>query len=170
MLSIPLFLSDVAGSEVLVIVLVVLLFFGSKSVPGIAKSLGQALYQIRNASNELQQEIRKSGEEMKKELNLDGILKETEEALTQPLDQVYTEIDNTVHYGSIPKQGSAQVTTGNPVVETDANVAESTDVAENHNLDLEENDAVSNYVDQISLDQPNDSSNNVDPTNTKTTA
>ena len=68
MFSIPLFLSDVAGSEVMVIVLVVLLFFGSKSVPGIAKSLGQALYQIRNASNELQQEIRKSGEDMKKDL------------------------------------------------------------------------------------------------------
>ena len=70
MLSIPLFLSDVAGSEVIVIVLVVLLFFGSKSVPGIAKSLGQAIYQIRNASNDLQQEIRKSGEEMKKDLEL----------------------------------------------------------------------------------------------------
>ena len=63
--SIPLFLSDVAGSEVIVIVLVVLLFFGSKSVPGIAKTLGQALYQVRNASNDLQQEIRRSGQEMK---------------------------------------------------------------------------------------------------------
>ena len=72
--SIPLFLSDVAGSEVIVIVLVVLLFFGSKSVPGIAKTLGQALYQVRNASNELQQEIRKSGQEMKADLNIESIL------------------------------------------------------------------------------------------------
>lgn len=117
MLSIPLFLSDVAGSEVLVIVLVVLLFFGSKSVPGIAKSLGQALYQIRNASNELQQEIRKSGEEMKKDLNLQDVLKETEESLTQPLDQMYTDLDNTIHYGSMPKQVRQQVTTGNPISE-----------------------------------------------------
>jgi sec-independent protein translocase protein TatA len=115
--SIPLFLSDVAGSEVIVIVLVVLLFFGSKSVPGIAKTLGQALYQVRNASNELQQEIRKSGQEMKSDLNLEGILKETEETLVAPLDQMTTDIDNTIHYGSMPKQVKQQVTAGNPIEE-----------------------------------------------------
>ena len=125
MFSIPLFLSDVAGSEVMVIVLVVLLFFGSKSVPGIAKSLGQALYQIRNASNELQQEIRKSGEDMKKDLNLQNVLKETDENLTQPLDQMYTDLDNTIHYGSMPKQVKQQVTAGNPVIETPATTIDS---------------------------------------------
>ena len=124
MMSIPLFLSDVAGSEVMVIVLVVLLFFGSKSVPGIAKSLGQALYQIRNASNELQQEIRKSGEDIKKDLNIQNVLKETEESLTQPLDQMYTDLDNTIHYGSMPKQVKQQVTAGNPVLETPAKTEE----------------------------------------------
>jgi sec-independent protein translocase protein TatA len=118
--SIPLFLSDVAGSEVIVIVLVVLLFFGSKSVPGIAKTLGQALYQVRNASNELQQEIRKSGQEMKSDLNLEGILKETEETLVAPLDQITTDIDNTIHYGSMPKQVKQQVTAGNPTEEPSA--------------------------------------------------
>lgn len=128
MMSIPLFLSDVAGSEVMVIVLVVLLFFGSKSVPGIAKSLGQALYQIRNASNELQQEIRKSGEDIKKDLNIQNVLKETEESLTQPLDQMYTDLDNTIHYGSMPKQVKQQVTAGNPIIETPA-------ISEEPNLD-----------------------------------
>ena len=116
-----LFLSDVAGSEVLLIVLIVLLFFGSKSIPGIAKTLGQALYQIRNASNDLQQEIRKSGQEMKADLNIQSILKETEETLTGPLDQVTTDIDNTVHYGSLPKQVKQQVTAGNPVEENSEN-------------------------------------------------
>ena len=121
MLSIPLFLSDVAGSEVIVIVLVVLLFFGSKSVPGIAKTLGQAIYQIRNATNDLQQEIRKSGQEMKSDLNLDSVLKETEEALVQPIDQMTTDIDNTIHYGSMPKQVKQQVTAGNPIEEPQTN-------------------------------------------------
>jgi sec-independent protein translocase protein TatA len=97
------------------------MFFGSKSVPGIAKTLGQALYQIRNASNDLQQEIRKSGQEMKSELNLEGILKETEEALVQPLDQMTTDIDNTIHYGSMPKQVKQQVTAGNPVEDNESN-------------------------------------------------
>ena len=121
MFSIPLFLSDVAGSEVIVIVLVVLLLFGSKSVPGIAKTLGQAMYQIRNATNDLQQEIRKSGQEMKSDLNLDSVLKETEEALVQPIDQMTTDIDNTIHYGSMPKQVKQQVTAGNPIEEPQTN-------------------------------------------------
>ena len=55
----PLFLNDVAGSEIIVIILVVLIFFGSKSIPGIAKTLGKTLYQIKNASAELQNEIKK---------------------------------------------------------------------------------------------------------------
>lgn len=119
----------------MVIVLVVLLFFGSKSVPGIAKSLGQALYQIRNASNELQQEIRKSGEDMKKDLNLQNVLKETEETLTQPLDQMYTDLDNTIHYGSMPKQVKQQVTAGNPVIETPAPTIEVPTQTHQPNLD-----------------------------------
>jgi sec-independent protein translocase protein TatA len=164
MLSIPLFLSDVAGSEVIVIVLVVLLFFGSKSVPGIAKSLGQAIYQIRNASNDLQQEIRKSGEEMKKDLNLDGILKETEASIAQPLDQMYSDLDHTVHYGSMPKQVKQQVTAGNPVVEN------SVDLDEKQNTDAEGKQDTNAEPDQVSLDQTNDTPNNLDQTNSITTA
>jgi sec-independent protein translocase protein TatA len=164
MLSIPLFLSDVAGSEVMVIVLVVLLFFGSKSVPGIAKSLGQAIYQIRNASNDLQQEIRKSGEEMKKDLNLDGILKETEASIAQPLDQMYSDLDHTIHYGSMPKQVKQQVTAGNPVVEN------SVDLDEKQNTDTEVRQDTNAQPDQISLDQTNDTPNNLDQTNSTTTA
>jgi sec-independent protein translocase protein TatA len=164
MLSIPLFLSDVAGSEVIVIVLVVLLFFGSKSVPGIAKSLGQAIYQIRNASNDLQQEIRKSGEEMKKDLNLDGILKETEASIAQPLDQMYSDLDHTIHYGSMPKQVKQQVTAGNPVVEN------SVDLDEKQNTDAEGKQDSNTEPDQVSSDQTNDTPNNLDQTNSTTTA
>jgi Sec-independent protein translocase protein TatA len=121
MQPIALFLNDVAGSEIVLIVLVVLMFFGSKSIPGIAKTLGQALYQIRNASNDLQQEIRRSGQEMKADLNIKDILKETEESLTGPIEQITTDINHTVHYGSMPKQVKQQVTAGNPVEEVSDN-------------------------------------------------
>ena len=99
----PLFLGDVAGSEIVVILIVILLFFGSKSIPGIAKTMGQAMYQIRNASNELQQEIKKSGVGIKEELNINSILKETQEQLVQPLDQMYSDVENSVHYTGRPK-------------------------------------------------------------------
>ena len=103
MYMLPLFLGDVAGSEIVVILIVILLFFGSKSIPGIAKTMGQAMYQIRNASNELQQEIKKSGVGIKEELNIDSLLKETQEQLVQPLDQMYTDVENSVHYTGRPQ-------------------------------------------------------------------
>ena len=40
--TLPLLFNDVDGYEVLVIILVVLIFFGPKSIPGIAKTLGRA--------------------------------------------------------------------------------------------------------------------------------
>lgn len=108
-----LFLNDVAGSEILVIFLVILLFFGSKSIPGIAKSLGKALFEFRNATNEIKQEIKNSGGDIKGDLNLDSFLKETTEEIQRPLDQVFTDVDNAVHYDPVSSTPRAVVTTGN---------------------------------------------------------
>lgn len=97
---IPLFLNDIAGSEILVIIFVVLIFFGSKSIPGIAKTLGKTLYQIKNASSELQNEIKKSGFDIKEDLKISNLIKEQQEEITRPMDQVYSDIENTIHYSS----------------------------------------------------------------------
>ena len=98
MMNIPLFLNDVSGSEILVILIIILMFFGSKSIPGIAKTLGRGLYQIRNASSEIQNEIKKSGVDIGKDMNLKNILIEKQEELIGPMDQIYSEIENTIHY------------------------------------------------------------------------
>ena len=93
-----LFLNDIAGSEVLLILVFILMFFGSKSIPGIAKSFGKTMYQIKQASNDLQDEIKKSGVDIKKDLNLTGILKETTEEIQRPLDQQMVEMENIINY------------------------------------------------------------------------
>ena len=103
MYMLPLFLGDVAGSEILVILIVILLFFGSKSIPGIAKTMGQAMYQIRNASSELQNEIKKSGAGIKEDLNIESLIKESQDQLVQPLDQMYSDVENSVHYTGRPQ-------------------------------------------------------------------
>jgi sec-independent protein translocase protein TatA len=97
---IPLFLSDVSGTEVLVIFLFILIFFGSKSIPTMARTFGRAMREVRNASADLQNELKKSGLDVKKDLNLSAILQKTEEEIQQPLDQVMVDIKETVHYGS----------------------------------------------------------------------
>jgi sec-independent protein translocase protein TatA len=111
MLHQPLFLNDISGSEIMVILLFVLMFFGAKSIPSMAKTLGKTLFQIRNATSEIQNEIRKSGIEISKDMNIGQILKDKQEELTQPMDQVYSEIENTIHYAAkeTPKTISNEV-------------------------------------------------------------
>ena len=113
MMNIPLFLNDVSGSEILVILIIILMFFGSKSIPSIAKTLGRGLYQIRNASSEIQNEIKKSGVDIGKDMNLKNILIEKQEELIGPMDQIYSEIENTIHYDNStnkkPVENSATV-------------------------------------------------------------
>jgi sec-independent protein translocase protein TatA len=111
MLHLPLFLNDISGSEIMVILLFVLMFFGAKSIPSMAKTLGKTLFQIRNATSEIQNEIRKSGIEISKDMNISQILQDKQEELTQPMDQVYSEIENTIHYAAkeTPKTISNEV-------------------------------------------------------------
>lgn len=57
---------DVSGGELLVVLLFVLLFFGSKGVPDVARSMGRALRQVRDATADVQREIEKGANDVKK--------------------------------------------------------------------------------------------------------
>ena len=93
-----LFLNDIAGSEVLVILVFILMFFGSKSIPGIARSFGKTIRQIKEASSDLQHEIKKSGLDIKKDLNLTSLIAETKNDIQQPLDQYVSDLDNAIEF------------------------------------------------------------------------
>jgi len=93
-----LFLNDVSGSEVLLILLFILIFFGSKSIPGIARTMGRTMRQIKDATDDIQSEIKKSAGDYKKDLNLDGIFKETTEEIRRPLDQMVDDLDDSIRY------------------------------------------------------------------------
>jgi len=96
MLSIPLFLSDVSGSEIFLILIVILIFFGSKSIPGIARTAGRAMRQIRDASQEVQNEIRKSGADMKGDLNLNRIVSDATETIEKPFREHAQTLDQAI--------------------------------------------------------------------------
>ena len=59
LLSALLFL-DFSGGEFLLIAVVFLMFFGSKSIPGMARSLGKAVREFKEAANTVQREIHES--------------------------------------------------------------------------------------------------------------
>lgn len=50
--------------EIFIILLFILLFFGSESIPSIARTLGRGMRQIRDATSEIKTEIRKSADEV----------------------------------------------------------------------------------------------------------
>jgi len=45
------------GGEILIIVLVVLLFFGAKRIPELARGIGQGINEFRKASDEIKKEL-----------------------------------------------------------------------------------------------------------------
>jgi sec-independent protein translocase protein TatA len=50
---------NLGGGEIMVVLLFVLLFFGSKSIPDLARGLGKGLREIREASENIKREIEK---------------------------------------------------------------------------------------------------------------
>ena len=70
--------------EILMILFIYLLLFGAKGVPSIARTLGKTMYQFRNAAKDVQDEILKSADDMRKqaraEVPLDQLMNEDEPA------------------------------------------------------------------------------------------
>ena len=74
--SISLFIS---GGEIFFIMFIVVMVFGADKIPGIARGLGKGMRQLRDATDDIKREIKKSAEkqgldtsitdDIKKELN-----------------------------------------------------------------------------------------------------
>jgi sec-independent protein translocase protein TatA len=65
--SVFLFL-NLGGGEVFIIAIVVLMFFGSDKLPGIAKGLGKGLRELNDAKAQIQNEIAKSTDGFSQEI------------------------------------------------------------------------------------------------------
>jgi sec-independent protein translocase protein TatA len=59
----------ISGQEILIIALVVLLLFGSKKIPDMARGLGKGLREFKKAADDIKREINESTPEVKKEIN-----------------------------------------------------------------------------------------------------
>ncbi|MCC6937734.1 MAG: twin-arginine translocase TatA/TatE family subunit [Flavobacteriales bacterium] len=59
-------LFDISGGELLVVLVFILIFFGAKGIPDIARGMGRFMRQVREASNEVQREIHKGANEIRR--------------------------------------------------------------------------------------------------------
>ncbi len=67
-IQIMVFLIGISGGEILVIFLVFLLFFGSKSIPGLARNMGRAMRQFKDATQDIQREMSDAAGDVKKQV------------------------------------------------------------------------------------------------------
>lgn len=90
-----LFINSISGSEIIVVLLFILIFFGSKSIPGFSRSLGRGLRQIRNASQEVQNEIRKSTSEMTNEMKVNRSINQVRQTVEQPFQEAIKKVEKS---------------------------------------------------------------------------
>lgn len=90
-----LFLNSIAGSEIVVILLFVLIFFGAKSIPGMSRTLGRGIRQIKDARQDIENEIRKTSGDMRKEMNINRTIQETKDQFEKPLKDFSKDIDES---------------------------------------------------------------------------
>lgn len=51
---------DVGGTEILIILLITLLLFGSERLPGLARSMGKSIREFKKATSGLEEELRRA--------------------------------------------------------------------------------------------------------------
>lgn len=88
-----LFINSIAGSEIIIILMFVLVFFGAKSIPGMSRTLGRGLRQIKDASQEVQNEIRKTTGDMRSEMNMKRKLDQLADDVSNPIKAVTKTIE-----------------------------------------------------------------------------
>ena len=60
----------IGGPEIIIILLFIVIFFGSSKIPDLARTLGKTIREVKEASNEIKKEIRDSASEVKDDLDI----------------------------------------------------------------------------------------------------
>lgn len=83
-----LLLFDLGGGEIMIVVLIVLLLFGSRRIPNLAQSLGKGIRMFRDATQGIQQDIRENVRDVKE--SVDDLTKHVENS--DPLKEIHKEV------------------------------------------------------------------------------
>ncbi len=63
-----LFLDSISGGELILVFIVFLMLFGAKNIPDVARTLGKAMRQFKEATNDIQRDIENSSREIKNQI------------------------------------------------------------------------------------------------------
>lgn len=71
-------MGSIGGFEWVLIILVILLFFGAKRIPELARGLGKGIQEFRKASDDIKKEIDQGRKDIEDSTKFDDKEKETE--------------------------------------------------------------------------------------------
>ncbi|MCX7986960.1 MAG: twin-arginine translocase TatA/TatE family subunit [Bacteroidales bacterium] len=80
-----------SGSEILLILLVILILFGADKLPELARGLGKGLNEVRKASDEIKNELLKHSNEISQEV--ESLKREATSNTLTPIDEMRKEIE-----------------------------------------------------------------------------
>lgn len=85
------------GSEILLILVVVLMLFGSDKVPELARTIGKGMRQLRDATNEVKREINQSAYQK----DLDESISKINQDMKKEVDKIKENIEE--YTGSVKR-------------------------------------------------------------------
>ena len=78
----------ISGQEIFVIMLIVVMLFGAKRIPDIARGLGKGMRQIKDATNDIKKEINESAKTQGIDTDLAGDIKKEINEVKENLDDM----------------------------------------------------------------------------------
>lgn len=81
------FFLNIGGGEFMVILMFILIFFGSKRIPELARSLGKGMREVKDATDSIKQEISGSVRDVEREIY------ENRKNFSEEMDQVRKKIE-----------------------------------------------------------------------------
>ena len=78
----------ISGGEIAIIILIVVMFFGADKIPDIARNLGKAVKSVKNATDDIKNEITKSSDEATSEMNKVDISKQIDQEASKVKEDI----------------------------------------------------------------------------------
>lgn len=82
----------IGGGELIFIIFIALMLFGSEKIPDIARTMGKAMAQFKNATNEIKSEIHKGVQSQ----GLDTSMKELTSTFSDEVEKVKSNLDSNI--------------------------------------------------------------------------
>lgn len=82
----------IGGGELILIIFITLMLFGSDKIPEIARALGKGMAQLKNATNEIKSEIQKGAEAN----GIDTSMKELTSTFSDEVEKVKSNLDSNM--------------------------------------------------------------------------